>query len=232
MKLFQHAFFSAITFFIVLIGSAYALTAQDQEVVKKIEFGLRLMPTFTSLKVQTASGSDVRGQVALGFGAGAFLGYNFTNQISVIAEIMYSSIAQKSSDNTLNRKINLQYVNIPILFSLNTGKTKSINLNAVLGPQVGFNVGSKLSISGNNDVNIPQPVLSVKKNDIGFVYGAGVDFGVNPANNMRVGLGYRGVVGLVDISDKNKNVTTDSYYLLDRTNIKTYSGYVGFSILF
>ena len=77
-----------------------------------------------------------------------------------------------------------------------------------------------------------EPVLSVKKNDIGFIYGAGVDFGVNPANNMRVGLGYRGVVGLVDISDKNKNVTTDSYYLLDRTNIKTYSGYVGFSILF
>jgi len=37
---------------------------------------------------------------------------------------------------------------------------------------------------------------------------------------------------LFDISDNEQNQTTDSYFVLDRTNVKTYSGYAGLSILF
>ncbi|HNP47289.1 MAG TPA: porin family protein [Bacteroidia bacterium] len=220
---------SVAALFLVSISNA---NAQDNNSYKKAEFGFRLMPTFTSLQVQTSTGGAVSGNAVLGFGAGAFLGFNFSNHVGIQGELIYSSISQKSYDFNVERKINLRYVNIPILLSLNTGKSKVINLNVVAGPQIGFNVGSSLTMSGANDISNPQPVLSVKKNDFGFAYGAGIDFGLNTAHTVRLGLGYRGVIGLIDVSDKSKSVTTDSYYVFDRTHVKTNSVYIGLSILF
>ncbi len=76
------------------------------------------------------------------------------------------------------------------------------------------------------------PVLSVKKGDLGLAYGAGFDFGLDPENKIRLGLGFRGVFGLLNISDDSKTQETNSYYVLDKTNIKTYSVYMGLSVLF
>ena len=60
----------------------------------------------------------------------------------------------------------------------------------------------------------------------------GFCFGIAAAGMLRLGLGFRGVIGLIDISDNSGSVTTNSYYILDRTHIKSYSGYVGVSYLF
>ncbi len=199
---------------------------------KSVEFGFRLMPTYSSLSVQSSSGNTVSGEATLGFGMGAFLGFNFNQHVGVQGEVIYSSISQKSTINNAEQKINLRYVNIPLLLSLNTGKSKFINLNAVAGPQVGFKVGSSLTTSGTVDPNNPQPVLSVKKNDLGFAYGLGVDFGLNPSRSVRLSLGYRGVLGILDVSDNSKTATNNTYYILDRSHIKTNAIYAGLSILF
>jgi opacity protein-like surface antigen len=227
-----------INFGIYFIVSVFVLSnintanAQDDTSIKRGEFGIRLMPTFTSFKLNSSSGGSVNTDVVVGFGAGALLGFNFSNHVGVQGELIYSSIIQKADSKNNGTKVNLRYVNVPLLLSLNTGKNKMINLNIVAGPQLGFNVGSSLSTSGSENVNDPQPVLSVKKSDFGFAYGAGVDFGLNSARSIRLSLGYRGVAGLLDVSDKNKNNTSNSYYVLDRTHINTNAGYVGFSILF
>jgi opacity protein-like surface antigen len=207
-------------------------SAQDAYTIKRVEFGVRYMPTFTALKLRTSEGGMVKGSATMGFGASAFLGFNFSKNIGVQGEIIYNSISQKSMDIHVERKIDLKYVNIPILISLNTGKSKLVNLNLIAGPQIGINVGSSISQSGTIEANTPQPILLVKKNDIGFAYGAGIDFGINTARTIRLGIGYRGVIGLVDISDKNQNITTNSYYVLDRTHINTNSAYIGLSIMF
>ncbi|KRP07614.1 MAG: hypothetical protein ABR94_08265 [Sphingobacteriales bacterium BACL12 MAG-120802-bin5] len=135
-------------------------------------------------------------------------------------------------ENDVEQQLNLRYVNIPLLLSLNTGKTKAINFNAVAGPQVGFNVGSSLSHSSEQNPDQPQALLSVKKGDIGFAYGAGIDFGLNPEKTIRLGMGYRGVLGLLDISDSSNTTTTEGYYVLDRSKLKTNAAYIGLSILF
>lgn len=216
----------------LIISGVTNIYAQDDDSFSRAEFGFRLMPTFTSLEMRTSTGGSVSGNVILGFGAGAFLGYNFTNHLGIQAELIYSSISQKSYESDVERRVNLRYINIPLLVSLNTGKSKVINLNVVAGPQIGFNVGSSITLTGNNDVNAAQPILSVKKNDIGFAYGAGVDFGLNPAHNLRLGLGYRGVISLLNINDNSNTATTDSYYLLDRSHLKTNAIYFGLSFLF
>jgi hypothetical protein len=74
--------------------------------------------------------------------------------------------------------------------------------------------------------------LSVKKGDLGVAYGVGADISLTPSHTLLLSLGYRGVMGLIDISDQSKTVTTDSYYVLDRTHLKTNSVYAGLTLMF
>lgn len=189
------------------------------------EIGFRFMPTFTSFQLRDAGGGKVEGDFTFGYGFGALLGINFQEHVGLQGEIIYSSIAQKYRDNDLDHTIKLRYINIPLLVALNTGKTKVVNFNVVAGPQIGINVGSDVeTVDGNEDV----AVLAVRKGDLGLAYGAGLQFG----HNVKFDLGFRGVYGLIDISDDSKTTETDQYYILDKTHVKTYSIYTGLSFLF
>jgi hypothetical protein len=182
--------------------------------------------------MKTSTGGTVEGKATLGYGVAAILGYNFSKNFSLQGEIIYSSISQKYSEMNVERTINLKYINIPLLFSLNTNKYGPVNLNIVAGPQLGLNVGSSVNTSSNEGTVTSQAVLSVKKSDIGFAYGIGIDFGLNEAQTVRLGLGYRAVRGLMDISDNNKVQVKDDYYIVDNAKVKTNAAYIGLSILF
>lgn len=211
---------------VLLLATASNANAQ------KGEFGLRFMPTISSFDVQTSAGGTVKGEATLGYGVGMLLGFNFNDHVGVQGEVIYNSLNQKYTEQDVETKVNLKYLNIPLLFSLNTDKTGPVNVNLVGGPQIGISVGSDVFTSGGNDANSSQPMVSVKKGDLGLAYGAGVDFALTPSGVFRLGLGFRGVYGLFDISDNNSSVTTNSYYILDRTHMKTYSAYAGLSFLF
>ena len=198
---------------------------------QKMEFGLRFMPTFSSFEVFTPGNGRQIGDYTNGYGFGAILGYNFTDHIGIQGEVIYSAIGQKYTEVDVERKINLRYVNIPLLLSINTGKSKVVNFNLVGGPQIGISVGSSIFTS-NDGTDNSNAVLDVKKGDLGVAYGAGLDFGVNSERTIRIGLGFRGVQGLFDISGNNATLSTDGYYLLDRSKVKTYAVYAGLSILF
>ncbi len=199
---------------------------------QSVEFGVRLMPTFSSVKVKTSSGGTIQGQYTIGFGFGGILGFNFTEFVGAQGEVIYSSISQKYKEQDVEHNLKLRYINIPLLLSLNTGKSKKLNGNFVVGPQIGISVGSSVKTTGGDGTNNTQAILSVKKGDLGFAYGVGLDFGLNAANTARLGFGFRGVYGLIDISKDNNNNSTNSYYILDKTNLKTYSAYLGISFIF
>jgi hypothetical protein len=215
----------SITFFLFAVLMANPL----HMVAQRAEIGLRFMPTFNSFEITTPGEGRVKSEFSAGFGIGGVLGINPWKHVGIQGEVIYSTIAQKYKETDSERQINLKYLNIPLLLSLNTGKSNAINFNVVAGPQIGISMGSSISGVGNDST---MAVLSVKKGDLGVAYGAGLDFGVNPAKTIRVSLGFRGVFGVVDISDNNKSLTTDSYYLLDRSQIQTYAGYAGISMLF
>lgn len=199
---------------------------------QKAEIGFRFMPTISSFNMQTSSGGVVKGEAVLGYGVGGFVGFNFSDHVGIQVEAIYSSITQKYVEADREHKVKLNYFNIPLLLTLNTGKSKAVNFSIVGGPQLGLSAGSSIKSSGGDGTSTTQAVLSVKKGDIGLAYGAGLDFGLNAAHSVRLGLGFRGVLGLIDISDNSGTKAADSYYILDRTKIKTYSGYVGLSFLF
>lgn len=189
------------------------------------------MPTISSLDVQSSSGGQISGDATVGFGAGIFLGFNFSDNFGLQGEAIYSTLNQKYTEDDVEKEIKLEYINIPLLLSFNTGKLKPVNFNVVAGPQIGISVGSELFTSDGGDPD-NEAVLSVKKGDLGFAYGAGFDFGLNTAKTFRLGIGFRGVYGLIDISDNSNNNSTNSYYVLDKAHIKTYSVYLGASFLF
>lgn len=197
-----------------------------------VEFGLRFMPTFSSFDMQTSSGGTVKGEVTLGYGVGSMLGINFTNHVGIQGEIIYNSLSQKYKDQDLQREINLRYINIPLLLSLNSGKSKPVNLNIVFGPQLGFNVGSSIKTAGGTSTDTLTTVLAIKKSDFGFAYGAGLEFALNSTRTIRLDLGFRGVYGFVNVSNTAQTTTTNSYYILDRATVKTNSGYIGLTFLF
>ena len=223
MKTFKHRISLSLAIGIILFTAAISAKSQNGE------FGLRFMPAFTKFDINTSSGNTIKGDINMGYGVGALLGYHFSDYVGIQVEGIYSSFAQKYSEDNIERNINLKYINIPLLLSLNTGKSKAVNFGVVGGPQIGLNVGSKLLSSGGS---IGDPILSVKKGDLGFAYGAGLDFGLNPDRTFRLGLGFRGVYGLIDISDNSNTLEDNSYYILDKTKIKVYSGYIGLSWLF
>lgn len=217
---------TAMTVAAISILSFTAANAQ-----KKGEFGLRFMPTVSTFDMQSSTGGTVSGTATLGLGMGAFAAYNFTDNIGVQVEGIYTSVSQKYKELNTERKVTLRYVNVPLLLSLNTGKSKKVNFNIVAGPQIGVSVGSKL-FTTSSDSSSAQAILSVKKGDLGLAYGAGLDFGLNESRTVRLSVGFRGVYGLLDISDNNQTTSNGSYYILDRAKIQTYSGYVGLSIMF
>jgi hypothetical protein len=187
--------------------------------------GFRYMPTFTSFDVKTNNGT-AETSFSLGHGAAGYLGTNFSKHTALQLEVMYSQLSQKYSNNDRETRVDLNYVNIPLMFVLNTNITKPVNFNITAGPQVGINVGSKIeSDYVGNGADSTTAVLAVKGHDFGIAYGAGFDFRLG--HDVQLGLGFRGVHGLLDISDRSRTKATDEYLILDRSYVDTYSAYVG-----
>lgn len=233
---------SIIIIALVFLAMGATVKAQDSVMVAttdkpdrdfpRAEFGFRFMPTISSFDMQTSSGGTVKGEATLGYGAGVFLGINLSNHVGLVAEVMYNSLSQKYKDQELDREINVQYINIPLLVSLNTGKANPVNLKIEAGPQIGYNIGASVSSSGDANSDTLQTVLTTKKSDFGFAYGAGLEFVLNKNKTIRMDLGFRGVYGFVNISNTSQTQETDSYYILDRATIRTNAGYVGLTVLF
>jgi len=172
-----------------------------------LELGVRLLPTFSSLSVQTYNGDVIQGKATMSMGYGAVLGLNLSKNVGVQGEVNYNKISQKYKDQNLERQVHVDYINIPILLSLNTDKSQMVNLNLVAGPQFGINVGSSTSVNGSRETDTLRAVVAVKQNDFGFAYGAGLETMLNPDHSIRLDLGFRGFYGLVDIDDKSSGDT-------------------------
>lgn len=202
-------------------------TKKDAPPLRWGEFGLRFMPTWTYLSFNTSNGDVVQGTSDINYGYGALLGFNFTKNIGVVGEIDYLGISQKYKDQGLERQVHINYLNIPVMLSINTDKTKPVNLNLVVGPQFGINVGSSLDANGNGDNSTMQGTLAVKSNDVGIAYGAGLEFALNRQHTIRFDLGFRGMYGLVDINSTTTGPNT--YNVLVNASRRSYGGFAGFT---
>lgn len=223
----------ALSLFCISLGITAQESSNDSPDIPRVEFGFRFMPTVSAFKTQTSDGGTVQGQATFGYGIGGVLGINFTNHVGIQGEIIYNSLSQKYKDAEMERTIHVSYVNIPLLMSFNTGKSKPVNLNFVAGPQIAYNVGSRLETSGGNGTDTTQATLLLRKGDIGFAYGAGLEFCLNEKRTIRLDIGFRGVYGFLKMAEEPEQTGTSSRYnVMGDNTVKTYSAYTGISFLF
>lgn len=245
---------SCVAVFSVALLSVSGLNAQDTVIVKETtvvrdtvvktavkspdekklymgEFGLRYLPTFTSLSIRSDNDEVVQGNIAMSNGFGIMLGHNFSKNIGIQIEINYDPISQKYKDHGLDKQVNINYINIPLQLAVNTDKTCPVVFGIVAGPQFGINIGSNFSggSSGSNGSTM-QAELAVKQGDVGLAYGAGFGIALNKDQNIRLDFGFRGMYGLVDMSGTPTG--DNSYNILVSGSRKSYGGYAGIAFLF
>jgi len=194
------------------------------------EIGIRYMPTFSSIDLRTYSGDVVKGSAKLSNGFGVMLALNLGRHIGLQAEADYYQITQTYADRSISREVDINYIDVPILLSFNTDKSKWVNLNVVVGPQFGINAGSNIKTTGNENADTLRAVVALKQGDVGLAYGAGLEFALNPDHTFRLDLGYRGFYGLVDM----QSTTTDAgtYNVVVKASRNGNAAYVGLTILF
>jgi hypothetical protein len=194
------------------------------------EVGIRYMPTFVSMQFRNVGGDLVQGDVSVSNGVGVMLGMNFSKNVGIQTAVEYLDISQKYKDQGLSRQVDVSYMNIPVLLQLNTNKTKPVNLNFVVGPQFGINIGASTSVSGNGDTETLHATVGAKGTDVGAAYGAGLEIAVDKERRFRIDLGYRGFYGLVDA--QANQVAPDTYNIFVKGSRRTNAAYVGLAWAF
>lgn len=206
------------------------VSAQQNNPLRRGEFGIRYMPTFTSIDLKAFNEDIIQGQASINQGFGVVVGFNLTKNFGFQGEVNYYKVSQSFRDLNVSNEVNIKYLNIPLLLSINTNKEKRLNFNVVAGPQFGINAGASIDVSDTEDPDVVRAVVAVKKGDIGLAYGAGFEFAINTNHTIRLDFGYRGFYGLVDIdADKSENNT---YNVIAKASRKTNAAYVGLTILF
>ena len=177
---------------------------------------------------RASNGDIITGSVTMSQGFGGMLGFNLSKHVGFQGEVDYYKASQKYRDLDENHNVDIKYLNIPMLLSLNTNKTARVNLNAVVGPQFGITFGSKITSTGSNGTT--SATLETKKGDVGAAFGAGLEFAINQAHTVRLDLGYRGFYGFVRM---NANKTSsDTYNVMVDANRKTNAAYIRVTFLF
>jgi hypothetical protein len=202
------------------------------EPLRRGEIGVRYMPTFSRLEIRDAGGDAIQGTMSMTHGWGVMGAFNFSRHVGLQAEVNYHEINQKYKDQGLNRQVRVSYLNIPVLLSLNTNKEAPVNVNFVLGPQFGFNIGADIDGDESGNADQVQATVGVKSGDVGAAYGAGLEFALNDAHTVRLDVGFRGYYGLVDMSAGQSSNNPDTYNVLVKATRKAYSGYLGIAFLF
>jgi opacity protein-like surface antigen len=161
----------------LVIFSALSASAQ-------ISIGAKAGLNVSNVK-QKNDGDTYKNDARLSAHLGAYLVYNFKDNMAFQPEFVFSGEGAKIDDSDV--KLALTYLNLPLLFRYNFSE----NLSAVTGPQIGFLLSAKAKDDGDsNDVKD-------SFNGTNISWGLGAQYEL--PNNLNVGLRYN--FGLSDIAD-------------------------------
>lgn len=144
----------------------------------------------------------------LGFNLGLVGHIHLAKQLAFQPEVVYSAQGAKFNTGSVETKIQLGYINVPLL--LQYMFDNGFRLQA--GPQVGFLVNAKLK-TPNLTVDVKD---NYKKVDVGL--GAGIGY-VNPSTNFgidaRYNLGLSNINDNVSVKSTNRGFQVGVFYLFN-----------------
>jgi outer membrane immunogenic protein len=138
--------------------------------------------------------------------AGAFVGKNMSENLSLQLEGLFSQRGAK--DNTFgdDAKIRLTYLDVPVTARFGSTTANNMHFHAFTGPQLGIKLSSKYTDDNDTDVDLDD---SLKSWDFGWTFGAGVEMN-------RVSLDARYTLGLtnIDESDTDSSLKNRTFTVL------------------
>ncbi len=162
---------------IAIIGFSISSNAQD------IKFGFKGGVNFSTINGDNLDNIDGR----TGYHLGAVAQVSLMDMLALQPELIYSAQGIKDLD--------IDYINVPILFKLKFAKLFSVEA----GPQFGFVV--------NDEYTIVEP----ESFDFSGAVGAGVEFG-SFFGQLRYNIGFTDIIKDVDSKNSNFQVSV-GYYL-------------------
>jgi len=230
------------TLLVALILYTYHATAQQAyqllETDQKHEIGVFFAPVFSVWDTKLSDGQQQYGDPELGYGLNLSFNTIINRYFSIQTGLMYHSMQYKLYiERNKECVVHLDNIHIPVLFTLNTDKTRILNYVLFAGPQVGFNAASSVQFpvpieANNNNRNASEStVFCVNKLDVGVAYGAGADIALLSSKMIRLDIGYIGTFGFADRCG-GVEMQGQTNLVDDNTTISTFGGYIGFNVAF
>src|SRR5688500_11284231 len=123
---------------------SFVLAASFLGASAQVQFGVKAGANIANLTGDDAEGSKSK----FGLNAGAFVEIPVADKFSVKPELVYSLQGAKGEDDS-DEKLNLSYINIPVLAKYNIAE----GFFAETGPQIGFLVSAKAK-DGDDDTDV------------------------------------------------------------------------------
>lgn len=152
-------------------------------------------------------------ETKMGFCFGAFFTYNFTEMFAIQPEVLFTMKGAKS-DGTIpffgwkySYKVNLNYIEVPILFKICFPTQSTIKPNIFVGPYAAIKQSFKYK-TVVDDISTEGDIEHMKSTDFGVVFGAGIDFALNFLGRGKLTIDGRYSLGLTTISDEEYTAGT------------------------
>jgi outer membrane protein with beta-barrel domain len=171
----------------------------------QVQFGLKGGLNFADIRGDFSNGYDSR----IGFNAGAFVELPVTGKFSLKPEVVYSLQGADLSNNIVDGKLSLHYINVPVLVKYNFVK----GLFAETGPQIGFLTSSKFKERPSGSTN-RNPNL--RKTDFSWSFGLGYELPMGLGINGRYNLGVNTTAPHKNVDQKNSVVQIGLFYKIGK----------------
>lgn len=179
-----------ILFIALLAISANSLDAQTK-------FGVKAGAQITNWTGDGAEGLDSK----VGFNVGGYANIRFSEQFAFQPELLLSTQGAKGEEDGIEIKFNTTYINVPLMMKWYAYQ----GLNFEFGPQVGFNVGSKIKAEtpvGDVDMDFDEVFADdVETINFGLNIGAGYELPMGLNFGVRYGLGLTDIMKDADAKD-------------------------------
>jgi len=194
---------------LILVAGLVMFVTGNGYAQKKSSLGVRAGLTSANLKF-SGGGTSITADSKIGFYSGLFAQIGVSAKFAIQPEIFYSLLGTKFSQGSGEDKVNLEYINLPVL-----AKYTNEGFSIIVGPQIGFLISAKeKTAASNSDIKD-----SFNSTDIAGIIGAGFTF----TNGF--GFDARYQLGLANIGSK------DNPYLGD-AKIKSNAFMVGLHFIF
>lgn len=155
-----------------VVAAAFTLLLGTPAMAQSVQGGIKggvSFSTLDGLREIVSDVTDIDVDQRTNWLIGGFIKVNFGRFVAVQPEVLYVRKGAKATDIfDQSVKLKLDYVDIPVLFRLQTGQDTGFYV--LVGPSFGINVAAE-SESGSGTEDIADEIA----NDTGLVVGAGFD---------------------------------------------------------